>query len=69
MMEQQQKRRAALVERLSKVADLACQTPFPGPLGDVAYDLLREAAAQIASDRKRFAALAARAHIQGNSHD
>lgn len=56
---EQQKRRAALVERLGMVADLACQTPSPGDLGDVAYDLLREAAAQIASDRLRFERLAA----------
>lgn len=57
LFEQQQKRREALAERLSIVADLACQTPFTDDLGDVAYDLLRQAAAQIASDRHRLAAL------------
>ena len=51
----QQDRRKALIERLGTVADLACATPFPGDLGDVAYDLLRQAAAQISSDRLRFA--------------
>lgn len=51
----QQRRREALVERLLKVADLCCDNPLPGELGDVAYDLLREAAARIASDRLRFA--------------
>lgn len=59
LFEQQQRRRAALVERLSTVADLACQTPLAGDLGDVAYDLLRQAAAQIASDRKHIASLSA----------
>lgn len=54
--EAQDKRRGALIERLGTVADLACATPFPGDLGDVAYDLLREAAAQIASDRQHIAA-------------
>lgn len=55
----QDKRRLALIERLGTVADLACQTPLPGELGDVAYDLLRQAAAQISSDRLRFTRLAA----------
>jgi hypothetical protein len=36
------------------IADLACATPLQGDLGDVAYDLLRQAAAQIASDAKRL---------------
>lgn len=54
--EAQDKRRAALIERLGAAADLACETPLPGDLGDVAYDLLREAAAQIASDRQHIAA-------------
>lgn len=56
LFEQQQARRLALIERLGTVADLACQTPLTGELGDVAYDLLRQAAAQIASDRQQFAA-------------
>lgn len=57
--EDQDRRRTALVERLGTVADLACAAPFPGKLGDVAYDLLRQAAAQIASDRLRIRRLAA----------
>ncbi len=51
LREAQDKRRLALIERLGTVADLACQNPLPGELGDVAYDLLRQAAAQISSDR------------------
>ena len=53
----QDARRSALIERLSTTADLCCATPLAGDLGDVAYDLLRQAAAQIASDRQRIAAL------------
>jgi hypothetical protein len=55
----QDARRAALIERLSTTADLCCATPLAGDLGDVAYDLLRQAAAQIASDRQRIASQAA----------
>ena len=51
----QHKRRAALIERIGTIADMACDKPLQGELGDIAYDLLREAAAQIASDRKRLA--------------
>ncbi len=50
-----QDRRAALVERIGTIADLACGKPLEGELGDIAYDLLRQAAAQIASDRLRLA--------------
>jgi len=49
------KRSLALIERLGTVADLACSKPLAGELGDVAYDLLRQAAAQISSDRLRLA--------------
>lgn len=48
----QDRRRVALVERLSVIADLCCENPLGGPQGDVAYELLRQAAAQIASDRQ-----------------
>lgn len=51
------KRRSALIERIGTIADLACEKPLQGELGDVAYDLLRQAAAQISSDRKALAAL------------
>lgn len=51
----QHARRGALVERLGTVADLLCENPLPGDIGDAAYGLLRQAAAQIASDRKRLA--------------
>ena len=50
-----EKRRAALIERLGTIADLACSKPLECELGDIAYDLLREAAAQIASDRLHLA--------------
>jgi len=56
--EDQQRRRAALVERIGTIADLTCQTPLAGDLGDGAYDLLRQAAAQISSDGLRLASLA-----------
>lgn len=58
LREAKDQRRAALIERIGTVADLACSKPLEGELGDVAYDLLRQAAAQIASDRKRISALA-----------
>lgn len=51
----QDTRRVALIERLGTIADLCSQTPLSGDLGDVAYDLLRQAAAQISSDRLRLA--------------
>lgn len=51
----QDKRRLVLIERIGTVADLAASKPLEGELGDVAYDLLREAAAQISSDRHRLA--------------
>jgi len=57
LREAQDARRSALVERLGTIADLACATPLPGDLGDVAYDLLRQAAAQISSDRLHIARL------------
>lgn len=50
----QDRRRKALIERLGTIADLMCEKPLEGELGDVAYDLLREAAARISSDRLRF---------------
>lgn len=56
-----QRQRAALEERMLKAADLCCETPLPGPLGDFAYDLLKQGAAQIASDRRIFARLATEA--------
>jgi len=55
----QDKRRTALIERLGTIADMACAKPLKGELGDIAYDLLREAAAQIASDNKRLKAIEA----------
>jgi hypothetical protein len=55
-VEQGDTRRFALIERLGTIADLAVEKPLGGELGDVAYDLLREAAAQISSDRLRLAA-------------
>jgi len=54
----QDARRGALVERLGTFSDSLCQVPLQGVLGDVAYDLLRQAAAQIASDRQHIARLA-----------
>lgn len=51
-------RRVALIERIGTIADQACSTPLDGELGDVAYDLLRQAAAQISSDRQHIARLA-----------
>lgn len=48
--ETQQARRKALIERIGYFADSLCTDPLPGEVGDVAYDLLRQAAAQIASD-------------------
>lgn len=50
----QDKRRLALIERIGTVADLACSKPLEGELGDVAYELLRQAAAQLASDRQQI---------------
>ncbi len=58
--EAQNKRRIALIERLGTFADLLCSNPLPGDSGDVAYDLLRQAAAQISSDRLVLADLAAK---------
>lgn len=51
----QDRKREALIVRLGAFADLLCQEPLPGASGDVAYDLLRQAAAQIASDRQHIA--------------
>ncbi len=51
----QDKRRLALIERIGSVTDLASSTPLEGELGDIAYDLLRQAAALISSDRWRLA--------------
>ena len=53
------KRREALIERISMIADLCCENPLEGECGDVAYDLLRQAAAQIGSDRQALAAQSA----------
>jgi hypothetical protein len=47
-------RASALIERLGTFADLLVSDPLEGPKGGVAYDLLREAAAQISSDRLRI---------------
>lgn len=47
---EQAARRSALIERISTIADLSCAKPLQGELGDVAYDLLRQAAAQLSSD-------------------
>ena len=44
-------RRTALIERLGTFADMCSVSPLPGDAGDVAYDLIRQAAAQISSDR------------------
>jgi hypothetical protein len=57
----QNKRRAALIERLGVIADLLCGSPLEGEMGDIAYDLLRQAAAQISSDKLRLARLTDRA--------
>jgi hypothetical protein len=54
----QEARRVALIERIGTIADQACSAPLAGELGDVAYDLLRQAAAQISSDRQHIARLA-----------
>lgn len=67
---QQHKRRAALVERLGTVADLACKTPLVGELGDIAYDLLRQAAAQIASDKQQMVEReSVLVNLRGHAHD
>lgn len=50
----QARRRKALIERLGTFADLLCQEPLQGEHGDMAYDLLRQAAAQISSDQLRL---------------
>lgn len=55
----QDKRRMALIERIGTIADMTAEKPLQGELGDIAYDLLRQAAAQISSDRKRLASLPA----------
>jgi hypothetical protein len=55
LREAQDRRRLALIERLGTIADLTHAKPLEGELGDIAYDLLREAAAQIASDRQHIA--------------
>lgn len=54
-LDAQDRKREALIVRLGAFADLLCQEPLPGASGDVAYDLLRQAAAQIASDRQHIA--------------
>ena len=53
------RRRAALINRIGTIADLAASKPLEGELGDIAYDLLRQAAAQMSSDHKAL----------GGSHD
>jgi len=52
-------RRNALIERIGNIADLCCEQPLSGELGDVAYDLLRQAAAQISSDALQIGKLIA----------
>lgn len=52
---EQDKRRLALIERIGTAADLMDGKPLEGELADVAYDLLRQAAAQLSSDRLRLA--------------
>lgn len=54
----QDKRRRALIERIGSFADLLSCEPIKGEKGDIAYELLRQAAAQISSDRLRLTALA-----------
>lgn len=61
----QEARRSALVERIGAFADLLCSDPLPGVNGDVAYDLLRQAAAQISSDRLRLTST--RAQVDGGA--
>lgn len=58
-------RSVALETRLSEFADLCCETPLNGAMGDVAYNLLRQAAAQIASDRQRLASCPAKTSMHG----
>jgi len=58
-------RRRALEARLLGFADLCCENPIPGEMGDVAYELIRQAAAQIASDRKRIEECPARYSMHG----
>lgn len=50
-------RRIALIERLGTFGDLLSSDPLDGEKGDVAYELIRQAAAQISSDRQRLSAL------------
>lgn len=64
----QDARRLALIERLGTFADLLCKEPLPGTTGDVAYELLRQAAAQISSDRLHLARLSQPA-VKGGEHD
>jgi hypothetical protein len=60
-----EERSAALETRLLEFADLCCETPLAGGMGDVAYDLIRQAVAQIASDRQRIASCPARTSMHG----
>ncbi|WP_156448096.1 hypothetical protein [Sphingobium sp. CCH11-B1] len=53
--EAQDQRRAALIERLGTFADLTSADPLEGEKGDVAYELIRQAAAQMSSDHLRLA--------------
>lgn len=62
-------RSVALETRLLEFADLCCEAPLEGAMGDVAYDLIRQAAAQIASDRKRIASCPARGSMHGCPND
>ena len=58
-------RSVALEKRLLEFADLCCETPLEGAAGDVAYDLIRQAAAQIASDRLRLQSCPAKHSMHG----
>ncbi|WP_245892554.1 hypothetical protein [Novosphingobium guangzhouense] len=65
---EQDKRRLALIERIGTAADLMDGKPLEGELGDVAYDLLRQAAAQLSSDRQRIAAAQAAVAAEVEEH-
>lgn len=58
-------RTLALESRLSEFADLCSGTFLEGPAGDVAYDLIRQAAAEIASLRQRIEQCSARYSMHG----
>ena len=57
LREDQRRRRETLIERIGTFADGLSAKPLPGVQGDVAYDLLRQAAAQISSDNLALSTL------------